>query len=68
MPIPEITFSKNDMSLIEEAVRRVVSMRGNAGADPDLVARAVRAEAARGTRNLFGLVKVGARAGSGQLS
>ncbi len=59
--VPEITFTKNDPSLIEEAVRRVAAVPGSGG-DRVRIAAAVRVEAARGTRVTFGLLKAGARA------
>ena len=62
--VPEITFTKNEVSLIEEAVRRAAALRGNSAVDRASIEHAVRAEAARGTRNMFGLVKVGSRAGA----
>ena len=54
-------FSNNENRLIGEAVRRATAARFNNGVNRDTIVAAVVAEAARGTRNLFGLVKAGTR-------
>lgn len=53
-------FTDSEMVLIEEAVRRAATHRSASGADRGAIVEAVVAEARRGTRTLFGLVKVGA--------
>ena len=58
--LPDVAFTDNEMVLIEEAVRRASAQRCAAGVDRGAIMEAVVAEARRGTRTMFGLVKVGA--------
>lgn len=55
--LPPNGFSNGDMMLIAEAVRRALAQRCNQGVPRDRVIEAVLAEARRGTRTMFGLVK-----------
>ncbi|MDX7952186.1 hypothetical protein P7D22_13475 [Lichenihabitans sp. Uapishka_5] len=57
-------FSTNDRALIAEATRRVEAeaTRGGGNADRAAILQAVTAALREGRRDLFGLVKAGARA------
>ncbi len=61
--LPPSGFNNSEMMLIAEAVRRALAQRCNAGVPRDRVIEAVLAEARRGTRTMFGLVKAGSKAG-----
>ncbi|UDL94905.1 hypothetical protein LGH83_01090 [Lichenihabitans sp. PAMC28606] len=54
-------FTPNDNRLIGEAVRRAVALRFNAETERDAIVAAVVAEAGRGTRSMFGLVRAASR-------
>ena len=56
-------FSANDRALIEEAVRRVEGSRNRDTSERSAIVMAVSAALLQGRRDLFGLVKAGARAG-----
>ncbi len=58
--LPNVGFTDSEMVLIEEAIRRAAAHRSAAGMDRGAIMEAVVAEARRGTRTMFGLVKVGA--------
>lgn len=58
--LPDVAFTDSEMVLIEEAVRRASTQRCAVGIDRGAIMEAVVAEARRGTRTMFGLVKVGA--------
>jgi len=60
---PHTGFTDSDLVLISEAIRRACLRHCNAGLDQALIAEAVVAEARRGTRTMYGLVKVGWRVG-----
>ena len=61
--LPDVVFTNSEMVLIEEAVRRASAQRCVAGVDRGAIMEAVVAEARRGTRTMFGLVKVGTGVG-----
>ena len=61
--LPSNNFNDGELMLIAEAVRRALAQRCNAGAPRDRVIEAVLAEARRGTRTMFGLVKAASRLG-----
>ena len=59
--LPASGFTDNEMMLIAEAVRRAHLRHGKAGIERGAIEEAVIAEARRGTRTMYGLVKVGWR-------
>ena len=58
--LPDVVFTDSEIVLIEEAVRRAAAQRSATEVDRGAITEAVVAEARRGTRTMFGLVKVGA--------
>ena len=59
--LPASGFTDNEMMLIAEAVRRAQLRHCKAGIERGAIEEAVIAEARRGTRTIYGLVKVGWR-------
>lgn len=66
--LPATGFTDNEMMLIAEAVRRACEGRWNVGIAREAIVEAVMAEARRGTRTMYGLVKVGWRVGQVRLT
>ena len=59
-------YSINEQRLIGEAIRRATAARAAMGTSRDAIEAAVMAEAGRGTRSMFGLVRAASRIGDGQ--
>ncbi len=64
--LPASGFTDNEMMLIAEAVRRAHLRHRDTGIARGAIEEAVIAEARRGTRTMYGLVKVGWRLASGE--
>lgn len=61
--LPTTGFTDSEIMLIAEAVRRACEGRWSAGIERGAVVDAVVAEAQRGTRTMYGLVKAGWKVG-----
>lgn len=65
--LPAAGFTDNEVALVAEAVRRACEGRWSVGVERSAVVDAVVAEAQRGTRTIYGLVKAGWKVGQGRL-